>query len=318
MTARGSLALACLAFWSCLARPSSEMHEAPPPPAERENRPPSSFVLVDAPREPGAFCGGEWTSATTTLRCRELVDTLAPLSGLPELRVLEGVRFQRDDRKPVEVKVLTSLTMLTRLGLAAPELNDITPLASLTELEALSLAGCTGLFNVAPLAGLKRLTHVDLFATKVRDLRPLMGLPLVSLNLSDTEVVDLTALAKLTKLRSLNLGGLSIRDISALRGLTALEELDLGHSGVKDLAPLRSLTKLRRLVIWHTPVADITPLSSLSELEVLYLNGTKVTDISPLSSLTKLEQIGLEGTPTVDEAQISRLRATRPALVVKH
>ena len=108
------------------------------------------------------------------------------------------------------------------------------------------------------------------------------------LDLSGTQVSDVSALSALTALESLNLYGTQVSDVSALSALTALESLYLDGTQVSDVSALSALTHLKSLSLNRTQVSDVSALSALTALERLYLNGTQVSDVSALSALTAL------------------------------
>ncbi len=86
-------------------------------------------------------------------------------------------------------------------------------------------------------------------------------LRLTSLDLSGSDVSDLTFLQSATNLEELDLSDTQVSDISALSSLTSLEELDLSNTQVEDISPLSELTNLKKLDLSNTQVSDISPLS---------------------------------------------------------
>ncbi len=90
--------------------------------------------------------------------------------------------------------------------------------------------------------------------------------------------------ANLLELTSLDLSGSDVSDLTFLQSATNLKELDLSDTQVSDISALSSLTNLEELDLSGTPVEDITPLSDLTNLKVLDLSDTEVSDISALSS----------------------------------
>jgi hypothetical protein len=114
----------------------------------------------------------------------------------------------------------------------------------------------------------------------------------ISIDLRDTKVSDISPLQGLTQLQSLNLRDTKVSDISPLQGLTQLQKLFLSGARVSDISPLQGLTQLQDLDLRGTQVSDISPLRGLTQLRKLYLNGTQVSDISPLRGLTQLQISG--------------------------
>ena len=91
-------------------------------------------------------------------------------------------------------------------------------------------------------------------------------------------------LSDVWELTSLDLSDTQVSDISVLGGLTNLQELDLYNTSVSDISVLRNLTNLKTLDLSGTQVSDISALESLTNLEKLYLSYTQVseTDIKAL------------------------------------
>lgn len=116
-------------------------------------------------------------------------------------------------------------------GVDRPEviIADVTPLAALTQLRSLSLAGCTGLRDIGPLAKLTQLQSLYLIGC--------------------SDITRVGPLAALTQLRELSLAwctGLTAAD--PLAALVQLEYLSLEHcTRLRDMTPLAALVRLRRL-----------------------------------------------------------------------
>ena len=154
----------------------------------------------------------------------------------------------------------------------------------------------------------KSVTNLDLSSTQVEDISTLSGLTaLRSLDLSGTSVRDISVLSGLTSLTNLDLCRTQIKNISALSGLTALINLDLSETDVSDISALSGLTALTNLDLSETDVSDISALSGLTALTNLDLTGTQVKDISALSGLTALTNLDLRYTKVEDISALSGL-----------
>ena len=127
------------------------------------------------------------------------------------------------------------------------------------------------------------------------------------LDLSGTEISDISPLSELTQLTKLDLSHTQVTDLSPLSGLTQLTELNLWETEVTDLSPLSGLTQLTALSLSETEVTDLSPLSGLTQLTELYLSETEVTDLSPLSGLTQLTELDLWVTQVRDLSPLSGL-----------
>lgn len=195
-----------------------------------------------------------------------------------------------------DLRPLTRLNHLKFLGLYETAVQDLAPLAKLTDLEYLILECAWGVKDITPLARL----------TRLRGLR-----------MEFVQDTDLSPLAKLTNLSSLDVDDTVVRDLSPLRGLTNLEVLSLDYTEVQDLAPLTGLKALKVLRVAHTQVENVLPLAGLTNLEVLDLKGTKVSDLTPLVGLTKLKQLWVYDC-AVSKEQVEAIHKALPKCTIYH
>jgi serine/threonine protein kinase len=158
-------------------------------------------------------------------------------------------------------------------------LNDLSPLRAFPALTDLRLTG-RGAADISPLRGMK-LVIFETNGCPIKDLSPLAGMPLKTLNLWLFATDDLSPLRGM-KLVAANLGGSPVKDISVLKGMP-IEALCLNHSQIDDLSPLEGMP-LRVLECENTRVTSIVPLLK-SQLETLWLGGSPVADYTPLQKL---------------------------------
>jgi serine/threonine protein kinase len=154
----------------------------------------------------------------------------------------------------------------------------------------------TEIIDLKPLKGMP-LVSLDLTrCDKLVDLSPLRGIPLRSLNLHGTEATDLSPLREMNTLRVLRLQATKIRDLSPLRGLP-LTSLDIRGTLVSDVSSLRGMP-LNALSLAETPVSDLSPLrgAPIKELDV---GHTMVRDVSALAGMP-LEVLDCSGIDTDD------------------
>jgi serine/threonine-protein kinase len=98
-------------------------------------------------------------------------------------------------------------------------------------------------------------------------LRFLSSLPLMGLDVSGTEVSDLSPLSGMERLRMLNVSRTRVGSLGPLKGL-GLFNLDISRTGVSDLTPLADMP-LRELRMVECPIKDYKVLSTLSALKFL-------------------------------------------------
>ncbi len=155
-----------------------------------------------------------------------------------------------------------------------------------------------------------RITEINLTNTQISDISALKGLTaLTTLYLNRTQVSDISSLRGLTALTRLSLVDTQVSDVSVLRGLTALNYLDLRSTPVSDVSALQGLTTLTMLDLGHTSVSDVSALQGLTSLKGLGLMYTPVSDISALKGLTALETLFLKHTQVSDVSALKGLTA---------
>ncbi len=248
---------------------------------------------------------GAWQNCHMVARCLRLLRLIgstraqAMLKGVHRLPpyssqvnnewVLACTELSPEERLPWPSSCPESVTWL---DLSSPAIHDIRPVAGLTSLRRLYLAG-THVTTIAPLAGMKSLEYLNLSFTLVSDLTPLIGL---------------------LSLKTLYCVGTPMSDYSPLAELKTLEQLSVSSSPVSDLSPLAGLTPLQDLNVAGTQVSDLAPLSGLPNLINLNLIGTKVTDLSPLIPIVSLKKINL-GHSRIGE-NLEQFKAARPDVVI--
>ncbi len=166
---------------------------------------------------------------------------------------------------------------------------------------ASDLRGLTSLVavdkSITSLAGLEYcldMVSLDLRNNHISNLTPLASLTqLTRLMLWDNRISDISPLANLKKLAVLHLMWNNISDITPLAPLTALGELCVGANQIGDISPLAHLTNLTRLGLVGNQISDISPLANLSNLTMLSISGNRISDISVLGNLMNLTQVNL-------------------------
>ena len=136
--------------------------------------------------------------------------------------------------------------------------------------------------------------RLDLNSNALIDVSPLAKLTkLTHLALGNNSIANISPLAGLTNLKWLVLNGNSVSDISPLAGLTELALLHLESNTITDISDIERLTSLRWLGLGVNAILDISPMAQLNSLERVYLEDNNIKDISPLTGLPHLKEVGL-------------------------
>ena len=198
-----------------------------------------------------------------------VIKDLSPVAGLINLRWLIVPHNLIADLSPVE-----GLVKLDGLDVSHNVIADFSPLSELIKLERIWIHENPPA-DLSPLSGLISLTGFHSWGTPiVSGLSDLAGLPkLTTLDICGGELSDLSDLEGLTGLKELYLVGNEITDLSPLASLTGLTHLNLKNNQIIDVSPLSGLTNLRRLYLEHNSISDFSPLSELSEHTIISKRG---------------------------------------------
>jgi serine/threonine protein kinase len=232
-------------------------------------------------------------------------DNIKRIATLPAAEQIEEVRKELKKRNPNFKGELTPTIdkgSVVELQLNDPALIDVTPIQALRGLQRLRCFN-SNVRDLGPLLGLplRQLQFFD--AGKIVDLSPLHGMPLEDLYLWAWTGTDLAPLNGMP-LKRLNVGGnYKELDLTPLADLP-LEWLILNHTEVSDLSPLKKMS-LRELGCNNTLVSDLAPLRGMP-LKAVSIKSTKVTDLTPLKG-TPLEVAEIDGTLVTDLSPLKDL-----------
>ena len=241
------------------------------------------------------------------------ISDLTPLKDLSSLEILSLAKNNISDITP-----LNNLSNLQYLDLNNNLLEDVSALNNLMSLKELDLS--TNMINtIDGLNNLQYLESIDLSYNFIGSVSSLENSPIKELNIMNTDINDLGAVANFTELESLNAGFRYIWKggegylltrkyemdnhffdglfgLEALVGHDNLKELYLARLNVETLEPLATLTNLESLIFHqYNGYGDPNVLASLVNLKELALDSFWIGfyDTSFLSDLTKLEKLSI-------------------------
>jgi serine/threonine protein kinase len=156
---------------------------------------------------------------------RGSIKTLADLKYLPNLRSL-AVPYQNI----TQLNSLPDLFLLEEVDLRHNAVEDVTPLAKIPKLQTLSLYE-TLVSDLTPLANCKHLANLDIGKSQVTSTTALDGLSsLVILKANDAPINSLENLQKHLMLQEVSLHGVQVINLTALQELPKLKLLELDES----------------------------------------------------------------------------------------
>jgi len=228
---------------------------------------------------------------------------------------IEGLHYLANDSNCTKIEInagafsdlseLRGFLHLANLGITQLPFNesatvDLSPLASMTDLEQLNL-DMVRTKSIEALANSKRLRSLNLGQTLISDISSLSGLDLLeSLDIRGTRVTDLRPLSHDQNLRELSIGGAQIPGLPSLVHLPNLKKISVIEQQPFDLSGVGALTGLESVWIWDgSPTLDVAPLHSLINLHALTISGmdlragAPVTNIGVIGDLTELRTLTL-------------------------
>jgi internalin A len=250
----GGVALALL---GCDEKPAQETKPAPPPEAAPVTPPtpapaPEPEPEAKTPTKKLEDCEkGKVALGNSEVEAHLRMKAQKPEGDLTtaDLGKITSVNFSRLSLDTLDTCIFHHMKSLKEVFLGPGKVWDLSPLAGLSQLETVRVAG-NPVEELAPLAGLKKMDRLDISDTKIKDLSPVAGWTLL------TEVT---------------LDGSAVEDISALSGAKGLQVLSIKRTKIKDLSPLKDSKKLEQLFIAESAIA-----SDIAATGVVHQNGTKV------------------------------------------
>jgi len=152
-----------------------------------------------------------------------------------------------EEERIIDISALSAFANLHVLDLSWNDVEDISALGKLTQLETLRLNGNDEIADLAPLTGLTRMKDIMLVNCPVYP--------------ESAEVFQ-------------NMEGLTsfwveyplLKDLDVLRFFPALVRLVVKNCGVRDLSRVQDLYSLREIDVSFNPMDDLTPLLKLPHL----------------------------------------------------
>lgn len=185
-----------------------------------------------------------------------------------------------------DVKKLPHLKVLF---VGCQNIEDISPLAALTDLERLELK-LNAVKEVSVIKELNRLYQLGLNGNKAEDLSAVSENGNVRiLDLCDTHTYDETFLDEMVFFDFLDISNRT-ESYKHLAGKT-IRDLRVGWTGLSDLSDLAGVSGLERLEIYHTGVADLSGLAEHKTLQYIRLGNIPAEDFSVLLELPRLQEI---------------------------
>ena len=157
---------------------------------------------------------------------------------------------------------------------------------------------------------LATIQELNLSGSQVRDLTLLKHMPeLRVLQLDDNRLTNISGLKPISSIEVLRLQFNSLDDLDDIMHLKQLQDLDAGHNRLTHADAFLELSELERLVLKHNRIESVGPLGKLEKLKFLDLNENRIIDLMPLSQLRNLQILRLSGNQITDLKPLAKLPA---------
>lgn len=200
-------------------------------------------------------------------------------------------------------------------------------LAKVTSVDSINLGENGHLHNLEPIRKLQKLQVIIANKTSIKDLSPLQDHTAIRyLDISNTEVTDISAVNRFTKLTVLRADKTKIESLDPLNGLPGLKILYVDQTPVHDIIVQEFLLKNPTCLVVHKTIhlnrwwSMISPewkevfrkqmapdtsatrenLHRLVERESLQFKEAPVRDLSALSEFVRLKELDFSGTGITD------------------
>lgn len=237
-----------------------------------ENQKPFIFVkdvIIPTDTEWAMFCDAGYFDLMFTYR----IDYYDELKG--KSQEMWDNRYDLQNLTPEDIVVLKELPSLKHLDVIASDIDDLTTIGELKQLEGLAIGGGDMFAKPTDYSPLKNLTKLKYF----------IGFGLYNFN-------DMTVFENADDLAYLELTYADIQSgLDVIGEKKNLLDLEMFSCTADDFSPIGNCTNLKRLIISNTNVTDLSFLKNLTDLEYLVISDTNAEDYSVLLELPSLKKV---------------------------
>lgn len=236
-----------------------------------------------------------------------------------------------------DIAALQQMPNLKHLNVATNNIDDLTEIGKLTQLEGFAFGGgnmfakpqdyspIKNLINLKYFSGLGLHNFNDLTLFENTDNLVLFELTgaeiksgldkicekenLLDLNLYLCTAESFSDIGRCTKLKSLVLADTNVKDLSFIENLTELEYLNIQNTNAENYYKIGKCTKLKSLTINNANIIDISFVKNLKSLERLNMVGIdNAEDYSVLLEIPSLKHIDMSPKDSIPHEIIEMLR----------
>lgn len=231
---------------------------------------------------------------TLSLRSVDLsnnaLTNISPLTNDVGLTTLNLSNNNITDLSPIRnLYYLNTLNLSSNNKKASVGGYDLSPLSDLVNLQYLDLSN-NYIKSIDSLENLDSITDLNLSLNGIQDISGIKNMQVLkNLNLANNYLIsDISVIRNLENIVSIDLSNNKVRDLSPLSKQTNLLDLNLSYNDISDVTPLEDLVQLQKLKLNNNSITDVYPLIGLVNLNTLFISNNGKIDTTPLINLTSL------------------------------
>jgi len=205
---------------------------------------------------------------------------LTDISPLKDLNVSTGIKVYAEHVK--DMSPLLKFTGIKQVYITSKAMENLKWMAPMTNLNTAVITGSDKIKSIEGIPAAPKLNNLSLKVMDIADLSPVSALPLTKLDLTGSQVKDLTPLTQNTKLNELSLYGVTVADFTPLSKVPALKRLTVYASKGANYDTLGTLAQVEKIDTGMTAMTSLEWVKTASRLKYLGVFAEDVKDYSPI------------------------------------
>ena len=262
----------------------------------------AAFALLTSNRV--VIAGKEYKRSATSVSISEQTLTEKDIQAFSKLRKLRQVELKSCQLEGTDLSPLLSEEVwyiaLPDCKLSREQIDSLD--LSGTSVSYLNLNGNTNLDSLQVITPVRdKLRHLDIGETSVSGLQALADCPkLETLNINGVGAENLSMLTNLTELKEVHVSRNGLTSLQGLEQALRLEHLEAAENELRDLEGLENATVLKKVDLSGNSLSEIGYLKKSSgTITQLRLAGNKLTDGDVFASFPALEYLNIDNNQVV-------------------
>lgn len=205
---------------------------------------------------------------------------------------------------------------LQSLTIEGGSFSNLSVLASLAQLKNLTIRDCRDSIvssqDISVIAALPNLQHLTMSNCQLSSssIETLSGANnLISLDLSNNNIRDISSLSFMSKLKELNLSHNALTNLSFISALSGLEVLDVSYNSLVSVLPLAGCPSLKELNAAFNYIETLSGTDNLYALQYLNASNNNLVSVDSLSGCLQIIELHIANNNLTNISSLSGLSA---------